>query len=90
LGINFFQIAFGVVGIIGFGMSFVLQFRLRDHISLEKVRAVENPKELYPNSVPPKSVLNEKGLRLYRLFQLGFALFFGSIVMVAISGILSH
>ena len=84
---SFLQVAVLVVGIIGFGMSFVVQFQLKNHISIEKVRSVSDPKELYPNSIPPKTVLNEKGLQLYKVFQSGFFLFFGAIVILMITGV---
>jgi cytochrome b subunit of formate dehydrogenase len=43
-----------------------IQFRLKHHVSKEKVHALEDVSQLWKNVVPPKRVLNDKGLRLYR------------------------
>ncbi len=58
------------VGIAIFGGAFVavvfFQFRLRHHVSKEKVHALEDVSQLWKYVVPPKRLLNDKGLRLYR------------------------
>ena len=58
------------VGLAIFGGAFLavvfFQFRLRHHVSKDKVYALDDVSQLWKNVVPPKRVLNDKGLRLYR------------------------
>jgi len=75
------------VGVIGFGVGFVAQFMLKKHVSLEKVRAITDPSEIYPNCIPPKRVLTDKGMQIYKLFIGGIIVFIGSIVISIILGI---
>jgi hypothetical protein len=49
-------------------MAFFVQFRLKNNVSREKVVAVEDVSTHWRNSIPPKEVLNEKGLYLYKNF----------------------
>ena len=73
-----------IPGLIGFAIAFIVQFRLKHHVDREKVLAIEDMSELYPNSIPPKKVLNEKGRRLHWLLVFGGALFAGSIITTII------
>ena len=67
------------IGVVGFGVAFVVQFRLRHHVSPDRVRELlDTPSKLYPNSVPPRLVLDERGRRLHRLMVTGGVLFAGA------------
>jgi len=81
------QVAVLAVGLIGFGIAFIVQFRLRYHVSAERVRALlDTPSELYPNGIPPKQVLDERGRQLHRVMVFGGALFvvaLGTLVLLA-------
>ena len=69
-----------IIGLIGFGIAFVVQFRLKHHIDRDKVAKIEDMAELYPNSIPPKKILTERGMELYRWFYIGLGVFFASIL----------
>jgi len=67
------------VGLIGFAIAFFTQFWLRYHVSAERVRELlGKPSDLYPNSIPPKRVLNERGRQLHRVMMIGGGLFVGA------------
>ncbi len=72
------------IGLLGFAIGFITQFRLKHHVSLERVREIENPAELYESCIPPKKVLTDKGRKLYRLFMLGLVTFGASIFLLII------
>jgi hypothetical protein len=71
-------------GLIGFFIAFVLQFRLKNHIDRDKVLQIEDMSELYPNGIPPKKILTERGQQLYLWLQIGGGLFIASIVLTMI------
>jgi hypothetical protein len=71
-------------GLIGFFIAFVVQFRLKYHIDREKVFQIEDMSELYPNGLPPKRILTERGQQLYLWFHIGGAIFIASIVLCLI------
>ena len=58
-----------------FGAVIFFQIRLKHHVSKEKVHAVEDVSRLWGFCVPPKIVLDEKGLRLYRYGWVSFVIF---------------
>ncbi len=74
------------IGLVGFGVGFVAQFMLKKHVSLEKIRAITDPTEIYKNCVPPKKVLTEKGMKIHKLFVVGAIVFVGSIVVLIALG----
>ncbi len=67
-----------------FAVAFVVQFRLKKYVDREKVMALQDMAELYPNSIPPRKILNEKGRRLYLLFYGGVAGFMLFLVLTAV------
>ena len=70
------------IGLIAFTVAFVVQFRLRHHVSPDRVRELlHTPSKLYPNCLPPKAVLNERGRQLHRLMVAGGVLFAGGIAV---------
>ena len=69
-----------VVGLAGFFTAFVIQFRLKHHIDREKVMAIRDMAELYPNSIPPRKILTERGRQLTIWLYVGFGLFGLSIL----------
>ena len=71
-------------GLIGFFIAFVLQFRLKNHIDRDKVLQIEDMSELYPNGIPPKKILTERGRQLYLWLQIGGGIFIASIVLTMI------
>jgi hypothetical protein len=81
------------IGLAGFAVAFVLQFRLRHHVSSDRVRALLNqPSELYPPGIiPPRAVLDEKGQRLLTILYTGGGIFIASIlVMLVLTQVLPH
>jgi hypothetical protein len=73
------------VGLAGFAAGFVIQFRLRRHVSADRVKALlDRPSELYPNSIPPEAVLDDTGRRLYKVMKIGMAMFVGSVIAMII------
>ena len=69
-----------IPGLIGFGIAFFVQFRLKNHIDRDKVSKIQDMAELYPNSIPPKKILTERGMELHRWFSIGIGIFFASIL----------
>ena len=69
-----------IPGLIGFFISFSVQFQLKKHVDREKVLRIENMAELYPNSIPPRKILTERGQRLYLWFYAGGAVFAISVI----------
>jgi len=70
-----------IPGLIGFGIGFFVQFRLKHHIDRDKVIDIQDMAELYPNSIPPKKILTKRGLELYRWFFVGCGVFMASILL---------
>ena len=69
-----------IPGLIGFAVAFFVQFQLKHHVDRDKVSKIQDMSELYPNSIPPKKVLTERGAKLYRWLQIGFGVFAASIL----------
>ena len=78
------------IALLGFVVAFILQFRLHHYVSKEKVLAVEDVSRLWKNSMPPKFVLNEKGLKLYLYFQIGGGVFVAGCLLCIIGIILGR
>ncbi len=70
-----------IPGIIGFAVSFIIQFRLKNHIDREKVLQLENLAELYPKGLPPRKFLTAHGRKLYGWFYAGSGLFMISMTL---------
>ncbi len=64
-----------IPGFIGFAVSMIIQFRLKYHVDREKVMELKDLSELYPNGLPPRKVLTERGRRLYLWFFAGIGFF---------------
>lgn len=76
-----------ILSVIGFAVGFVVQFRLKHHVDREKVIQLEDMSELFPNSIPPKKILNKRGQQLYRWFYAGIGCFaFGIVLTVVLYG----
>jgi hypothetical protein len=69
-----------IPGLVGFFIGFIVQFQLKNHIDRDKVLQIENMAELYPNGLPPRKILTERGQRLYLWFYAGVGLFAASII----------
>jgi Fe2+ transport system protein B len=65
---------------IGFVLAFAIGNRLKNHVSMEKVCEVKDPKLLFPKSIPPKFVLNERGLFLYKLYKIGNIVIIAAVI----------
>ena len=63
------------------------QSRLKKYVSKEKVRAVEDVSQLWQFGIPPKIVLNEKGLRMHRNYRLSFVFLFIGICIILFGAI---
>ena len=64
-----------IPGLVGFCISFVVQFQLKNHVDRQKVLQLENLADLYSQGLPPRKILTERGQRLYLWFYAGGALF---------------
>jgi hypothetical protein len=80
------------IGLAGFAVAFVLQFRLRHHVSADRVRTLlDRPSKLYPHGIPPRAVLDERGQRLLTIMYVGGGIFMASIlVMIVLIQTLPH
>jgi hypothetical protein len=70
-----------IPGLVGIAVAFFVQFRLKYYIDRDKIINLQDMTELYPGSIPPKKFLNEQGQKLYRWFEIGGAVFMGSIIL---------
>lgn len=78
---NPLQIIVLAIGLGAFALGFSVQFRLRHHVSPDRVRElIDRPSELYPNSIPPEIVLDESGRRLMAIMKRAVAVFAASII----------
>jgi hypothetical protein len=75
------------VAFSGLLMTFIMQLRLKKYVSMEKVRSINDPALLFPNSIPLKIVLNERGRFLHRFYIAGFVVFFVSVGTMVVLGI---
>jgi len=62
-----------------------LYFRLRHYVATEKLHALEDVAQLWKYGVPPKIVLNEKGLRLRRFGNVSFVILLIAAVILIIA-----
>ena len=69
---------------VSFLATSFFESRLKHHISRENIRAIEDVSTLWKFSLPPKTVLNEKGLRLHRYMRAAATVFFIGIGIVFI------
>jgi hypothetical protein len=74
--------------LIGFFVAFFIQNKLHKYVSREKLLEVEDVTKLWKNSIPPKEVLNDKGLKLYRYFNIGIVVFIGGCFVMVAGGFL--
>ena len=68
------------IGLCGFLIAFILQFRINRFVSKELVHAVEDVSTLWKNSIPPKKVLSERGKKLHKIMTIGGGIFIASII----------
>jgi hypothetical protein len=83
VGIETVKIVVLLVGIVAILLAFVLQLRLKNHVSMEKVRELDDPKFLYDAGFnPPKSILTDKGLYHFKIVRACYGVF--AVVMLVI------
>ena len=73
-----------IPALVGFLISFIVQFQLKHHIDREKVVQLDDMAKLYPNGNPPRKILTERGQRLYLWYCAGGGLCAGSIILCLI------
>lgn len=73
-----------IPALVGFFIALFIQFQLKNHIGRDKGLKIQGMADLYPNSIPPRRILTERGRRLYLWLYAGFGLFAGSIVLCLI------
>ncbi len=88
-GISLGQQLVGLVMIGSFVAGAIIESRLKHHVSREQVLEVDDVSRLWILAAPPKSVLNEKGLRLHRYMRMAATLFFIGIGIVFV-GIVAY
>jgi len=67
----------------------IFESRLKRHISMPRLRAVEDPASLWRFGGTPQAVLDETGLRLNRYMKIAVAVFFIGMALVA-AGIIAY
>jgi len=78
---GFAIIAGAIVAVVFF------QYRLRHYVSKEKVHALEDVSQLWKRRVPPKKVLNKKGLRLSQYSIVSLVIFLIGVGLVLFEAI---
>ena len=73
-----------IPGLLGFGIGFVVQFRLKYHVDRDKVLQLQDMSELYTQGLPPRKILTRRGQQLYFWLYAGMALFGGSILLTTL------
>ncbi len=81
-GISSHPIILPVIIYGSFLAAMYFESRLKHHVSRENVRSVEDVSRLWMFGGPPKIVLNERGLRLYRYMRAATTVFFIGIGIV--------
>jgi hypothetical protein len=69
-----------IVGLAGFFMGFVIQFRLKHHIDREKVLTIQDMAELYPSGIPQERFSRNGGDAYTFGFMSALACFGASII----------
>ena len=79
-------VKFVVLGVmmVAFGVAFYVQFKLHKYVSRDKLLEVEDVTKLWEHSIPPREILTEDGLRLYRYFTTCFRIFVGCAILLAV------
>jgi hypothetical protein len=80
MAITYVLLAVFAIGFAGCIAALVLQWRLRHHVSLERVRAIDDPAKLYPNQIPPRAVLTDRGLELHRAMWICMGIFAAPVI----------
>ena len=72
-----------LVGFLAIACGVILQLQLKNHVSIEKVRELDDPKILYQGGFqPPECVLNEEGLRRMKAIRICYGVFAVILVVV--------
>lgn len=79
------QLVVLVIGLAGFAIAFVVQFILKKHVSMEKIKAETDPSKIFQNSIPPKKYLTDQGIKLFNMFKGGAIVFIGAIVVLMLT-----
>ena len=70
-----------IPGAAGFLIAFIVQFQLKYHVDREKIVQLDDMAKLYPNGIPPRKILTERGQRLYLWYCAGGVLCAASIIL---------
>lgn len=76
-----------LVMLIGWGIAFYIQSKLHKYVSREKILELEDVSTLWEGSIPPKEILNEKGLQLYLYLKIGGGIFAGGVILMLLISI---
>ena len=72
------------IGLGGFFYGLYCQTKARRFISREKLANLQDTSIVATGPMPPKEILSDEGLTYHRGFQIGVAIFAGSIVLLLI------
>ena len=84
--LNFLLIA---AALFSFAYTFFCQTKTRANISREKLSRVKDPGSVLKGPLPPKTVLNDEGLKYYRRYYMGMGIFALCIVIMLLMTALS-
>lgn len=62
-----------IIGLLGFMIGAIASVTLKKHVSLVKVTEIKGPSLLYSNGIPPKRVLTDEGIKIFKYYRLVFA-----------------
>jgi len=81
---NLLQIIFLALSLGGFSYGFYCQVKARKCISKEKIQELKDTSIIASGVMPPKEIISDEGLKYCRGFNLGVAIFIGSIVLLTV------
>lgn len=84
--LNFFLI---VAALGSFAYTFFCQTKARGNISREKLARVKNPRRVLQGPLPPKTVLNDEGLKYHTRYYIGMGVFILCIAIILVMTALS-
>ena len=84
--LNFFLI---VAALASFAYTFFCQTKARGNIDREKLGRVKNPRNALKGPLPPKTVLNDEGIKYHTRYYIGMGVFIICIAVILVMTALS-
>ena len=77
---------FVCLAIISLFLSILISYTLRFYVNKDKLASYRSIQDLWKSPYPPKEVLNNKGMMLYRCMEVGFVMFAVFILTAIVLG----